>query len=79
MNMNSNGYIPRPIDTSDVVLSDELLALAEELKERSDFASGVEIRPGDRLVTLSTCAYAFKDARYIAVGRLRSVWTAEEM
>ncbi len=65
----------------EVALSDEddLLALAEELKERSDFASGVEIRPGDRLVTLSTCAYAFKDARYIAVGRLRSVWTAEKM
>ena len=65
----------------ELALSDanDLLALAEELKEKSDFASGVEIRPGDRLVTLSTCAYAFENARGIAVGRLRSVRTAEGM
>ena len=65
----------------ELALSDanDLLALAEELKEKSDFASGVEIRPGDRLVTLSTCAYAFENARCIAVGRLRSVRTAEGM
>lgn len=35
MNTNSNGYIPRPIDTADVVLSDELLALAESLAENT--------------------------------------------
>ena len=58
---------------------DDLLALAAALREKSDFASGVEIRPGDRLVTLSTCAYAFEGARYIAVGRIRSAWTVEGM
>ena len=58
---------------------DDLLALAAALREKSDFASGVEIRPGDRLVTLSTCAYAFEGARYIAVGRIHSAWTAEGM
>ena len=52
---------------------DDLLALAAALREKSDFASGVEIRPGDRLVTLSTCAYAFENARYIVIGRLRPV------
>lgn len=31
MNANSNGYVPQPIDTSDVVLNGELLALAEIL------------------------------------------------
>ena len=65
----------------EIALSDEkdLLAFAEDAKRRSDFASDVEIRSGDRLVTLSTCAYAFKNARYIAVGRIRSVWTKEGM
>ena len=65
----------------DVALSDadDLRAFAEEVKGKSDFASGVEIRPGDRLVTLSTCAYAFRGARYVVVGRICSVWTAEEM
>ena len=65
----------------DVALSDadDLRAFAEEVKGKSDFASGVEIEPGDRLVTLSTCAYAFRGARYVVVGRICSVWTAEEM
>ena len=65
----------------EIALGDEsdLLALAAALREKSDFASGVEITPGDRLVTLSTCAYAFEDARYIAVGRIRSVWMKEGM
>ena len=65
----------------EIALSDEkdLLAFAEDAKRRSDFASDVEIRSGDRLVTLSTCAYAFENARYIAVGRIRSVWTKEGM
>ena len=63
----------------EIALSDEedLLAFAEDTERRSDFASGVEIEPGDRLVTLSTCAYAFENARCIAVGRIRSVWTKE--
>ena len=65
----------------DVALSDEddLRAFVEELKGKSDFLCGLEIRGGDRLITLSTCAYTFEDARYIAVGRIRSVWIAEEM
>ena len=33
----------------------------------------VEIKGGDRLVTLSTCAYAFENARYIAIGRLNEL------
>lgn len=29
--MNRNNYVPHPIDTSDVVLPDELLSLAEDI------------------------------------------------
>ena len=43
----------------------------------SDFVSGVEVRTSDRLVTLSTCAYVFEDARYILSGRIEPVWDAE--
>jgi len=39
-------------------------------KHRSDFTSDVEIQPSDRLVTLSTCSYAFNNARYVVVGKL---------
>ena len=45
----------------------------EEARAKSNFLSAVEVRPGDHLVTLSTCAYAFENARYIAIGRLNEV------
>jgi len=41
-----------------------------ERRDRSDFISSVETRPTDRFVTLSTCSWAFNNARYVVVGRL---------
>jgi len=37
---------------------------------RSDFVSSITPSFTDRLVTLSTCSYAFNNARYVLVGRL---------
>ena len=59
--------------------SDDMLAFVNAATAKSDFASGAEVLPGDRLVTLSTCAYVFENARYIAIGRLVTAWTEEEM
>lgn len=36
----------------------------------SDFSSGVTVEDTDRLVTLSTCAYEFENARYVVIARL---------
>ena len=60
----------------DIALSDDedMLAFVREAQRKSDFDTTVEIRSGDRLVTLSTCAYAFENARYIVIGRLDSLW-----
>lgn len=44
--------------------------------EQSDFAVGTEPEAGGRYVTLSTCAYAFTDARYVLHGRLVPVDSA---
>lgn len=41
-------------------------------KQKSAFPSEVQIKRGDRLVTLSTCAYAFEHARFVVIGKLRS-------
>lgn len=41
MKANSNGYVPQPLDTSDVVLSDELLQLAEVLASNTHDVWGV--------------------------------------
>lgn len=59
----------------DIAISDEedMQAFVSEACAKSNFQAGLEILPGDRLVTLSTCAYAFENARYIAIGRLTAV------
>lgn len=36
----------------------------------SNFESGIRPDNNDRLVTLSTCSYAYDDARYVVIGRL---------
>ena len=36
----------------------------------SNFESGIRPDKEDRLVTLSTCSYAYDDARYVVIGRL---------
>ena len=63
----------------DIAISDaaDMCAFIDEAKAKSDFMSSVEAETGDRLVTLSTCAYAFENARYIVIGKLTPVWRDE--
>ena len=49
---------------------DEVLARAVE---KSTFLSDVTVGEEDKLVTLSTCSYAFNNARYVVIGRLVEV------
>lgn len=41
--------------------------------EASTFKTNVEILPEDRFVTLSTCTYEFRNARYVVIGVLREI------
>lgn len=43
-------------------------------KEKSDINSTVEVSYIDRIVTLSTCAYDYENARYVVLSRVCSVW-----
>ena len=61
---DSNTYTISFPDTSSFLL------YCQEMKAKSDFPSDVEIQPGDRIVTLSTCSYEWHDARYVVQGRL---------
>lgn len=59
-----------------------------ELAQRSIYDTGVDVQPGDRLLTLSTCSHEFNEARLVVVARLvrpgesetvdtsRAVWNA---
>lgn len=41
-----------------------------EVDKRKLYTTGVDVIPTDKIVTLSTCCYDFKDARLVVVGRL---------
>lgn len=47
-------------------------------KEKSDFNSEVQVTHLDRMMTLSTCAYDFVNARYVVIARVDSVWQKPE-
>lgn len=45
-------------------------AILDHAHKVSTFISDVTVGDGDRLVTLSTCSYAYDDARYVVIGKL---------
>ncbi|MBK5253254.1 MAG: class B sortase [Peptostreptococcaceae bacterium] len=44
--------------------------LLEYIKANNDIETGVDVTAEDTIVTLSTCAYEFKDARTVVIGKL---------
>ena len=64
----------------DIALSDEddMREFVAAAREKSNFDAHVEIDCArDHLVTLSTCAYNFENARYVVIGRLVTMWEGE--
>ena len=64
----------------DIAISDEedMARFVAEAKRKSNFATAVEMLPTDRLITMSTCAYSFENARFIVIGRLLPLWQLPE-
>ena len=44
-----------------------------EVARQSDFKANMHLSTNDHIITLSTCAYSFYDARYVVHGRLTQV------
>lgn len=66
---DDNGYVFPYYFTA--LSSDERKAdYLNELKQRSLYDTGVEVRVTDPLLTLSTCSHEFDDARLVVVARL---------
>ena len=73
-----SGYVTDSSDHCyDLAISDEedMRKFVERAERKSNFDALVDINcRKDRLVTLSTCAYNFENARYVAIGRLNRAW-----
>ncbi len=65
---HDNGYVfpYNFIDCSDQLFAEYIV----ELEKRSLYNTGVGLEITDKILTLSTCAYDFKDARLVVVARL---------
>ncbi|MCL2158697.1 MAG: class B sortase [Oscillospiraceae bacterium] len=48
----------------------DFLSLAAEMSARSLYDTGIEIKEGDRILTLSTCTNIEQDTRYVLVARM---------
>lgn len=46
------------------------MAYVAKMRQQSNFETDVDIQPGDKLITLSTCSYEWYDARYVVQGKL---------
>jgi sortase B len=63
------GYVFR-FDTPNFPTVENFAGFLRQLRQRSLFHTGVDVAPGDRLLTLQTCAYDFSDELLVVVGRL---------
>lgn len=57
---------------------EEFLKYVESFRKRSTFKSDVEVQPGDRLISMCTCAYVFDNARFMLIGRLVPLYTSSD-
>lgn len=58
---------------SDFYKTNPDFSLVENLRESSTFKSDTEISQGDKFVTLSTCIWDYKDARYVVIGKITPI------
>ena len=63
-----NGFVFNYNETN--IAPADMERFAKEIKQRSVYETGVDIKPDDKLLTLSTCIYDFKNARLVVVARM---------
>ena len=56
-------------DMINAASDEDFMQYIHQLQIRSIIETGVDIRPGDKLLALSTCSYDFDDARFVVVAR----------
>ncbi len=72
---DANSYYIMP----DFPTAEEQTAFIEYTMESSEFSKDWVLQPEDRIITLSTCNYAFDDARLAVHGKLISSFELEDL
>ena len=67
-------YISRSLSSDDIFME-----YIEQIDQRKLYTTGVDILPGDKILTISTCVYDFKDARLAIVARMVRDGESEEI
>ncbi len=67
--VDSTGWIFNYIFT-ELISDDEFAQYISEVDQRKLYTTGVDIKKTDKIVTLSTCAYDFNNAKLVVIGRL---------
>jgi sortase B len=67
-------FLNQPDDSDiyrfDIGTPEERQAYIQMIKSHAEYLTGENIKVSDRLVVLSTCAYEYRNARYIVVTRM---------
>ena len=66
---DDNGYIFN-YTVTDFGSEENFMEYIAAVDERKLYTTGVDIQPGDKLLTLQTCTYEFSDARLVVIGRM---------
>lgn len=66
---HDNGYIFNYIFTS-LANDEKFMEYINEIDQRKLYSTGVDIRPSDKLLTLSTCNYDWDEQRLVVVARM---------
>lgn len=75
---DDNGYV-FPYYFTNLESDTEFSKYIELLKERSFYDTGVDVISSDKILTLSTCAYDFDEARLVVVARLVRAGESDEV
>jgi len=66
---DDNGYVFNYY-FANLATDEQKAAYLDALRQRSLYDTGVDVQPGDPLLTLSTCSHEFDNARLVVVARL---------
>ncbi len=67
-----------PLYNTNIDSEEQRQKYIDDVGKLAQYRTDVKVKPSDKLVVLSTCAYEYEDARYIVIGKL-TPWSKKEL